>query len=156
MPHCLQILYSTKKNSLLFFEEDIQEIIFKNVDIKQVVICKALVGPYDDDFIEIRKLYSYSSFWDLVYLNDNYGYRVLGVDVTLKNGIRITTDLNLTTVFALTEQLLFDNIALFLTCLGLEAKSNITKIKSQPDEWVELTLAEDNKSDEYLPNIAPF
>ena len=139
MKNNLQLYYSPSGISLHFYDCDIQEIILKNVDIHQVT---QFIGfnENDEPYAEIRNLYYYTSLFDLMYLNDEYGYRFMGVDMTLNNGIRVVTDINLTAISATTEEQLFEFITPSIAMLGFDANVSIELIKSRPDEHIALIL----------------
>ena len=142
MPIYLQLLYSSKNKSLFFSDCDIQEVIQRNIDILRVVQFSGLVGPEDDEFMEVRKLYYYHTYWDLIYLNDDHGYRFFQTYTLFENGIRMYTDLNLTSIFADSENDLFEFITPSLLSFGLDAEKTIAHIKTSPAEWLAVILHE--------------
>lgn len=145
MTKYLQLLYSSKKHGLFFADCDIQEVIEKNIDIRQVIKFSGLAGCEDKEHIEVRKLYYYHTYWDMIYLNDSYGYRFMETNTILNNGIRMLTDLNLTSVNAPSAEALFNHMTPSLTSFGLDADKCIALIKSRPDEHIAILMDENGE-----------
>lgn len=142
MLNYLQLYYSPTFFRLYFSDCDIQEIILKNVDIHQVTKFIAL-DEDDQYFMEIRNLFYYRSVFDLMYFNDDYGYRFMGAEIFLNNGIRIIMNLNLTTIYATSVDQLFDYIAPSINNLGFDANVCIELIKSRPAEQIAISIDEE-------------
>ena len=145
MKNYLQLCYSLTFLRLYFSDEDIQEVILKNVDIHQVTKFNAL-DENDEPYMEIRNLFYYHSIFDLMYLNDDYGFRFMGVEMFLNNGIKIVTGMNLTTIYATSVEQLFDCIDHSITTLGFDTTICKELIKARPDEWISLILNSDGKT----------
>lgn len=73
----------------------------------------------------------------IVYEGDNNLYR--GYVIELKNGIRITTDLNVTNITAPSREHLFEYCAFIFTHCGQNPEEYLDLITKNPDQDISLT-----------------
>ncbi len=139
----LQVAYPKAKCTFFFCTEDIQEIIVKSIDINQVQ--KFTGNDFLNDaehYIDITNFEHYASFWNLIYEQED-SYRFMNTLSVMKNGFSIETDLNLTTLRAVSEEQLFGFISPCFDAFGFDGNRCCELIKSQPNDWLIISTDSD-------------
>lgn len=132
----LQVAYPKPKTTLFFCTEDIQEIVVKSIDIRQLQ--KLTGNDFQDEadhYIEITNFEDYASFCNIIYEKED-SHRFMDSLSVMKNGFSIEIGLNLTTVRAVSEEQLFEFISPCFDAFGFDSNRCCELIKSQPNDWL--------------------
>lgn len=102
----LEILYVPSKKTFYFHRENVQEALYKHININDVICFLANDDIDSINLKQVKNLDKYKCFYDLQMLNEDE-IRYCETITRLSNGIEIKTDLNLTEVTAPNLDMLF-------------------------------------------------
>lgn len=128
----LEVIFIPSKCAFLFQLENVQQELYKIINIKEVISFEAIMDLESDQFHEVD-FRQYNSYYELQMVSDEE-IRFCDTITVLSNGIKIVTGLNLTDVIAPYIDMLFKYMAPVFEAMGHDLNEVYTELIEYPDE----------------------
>jgi hypothetical protein len=144
----LDLRYYSKSNTFGFISEEIQDLIMNNISISEITGFSVQDFETYELIPSDHLLMNATSILGIVREEDNNLY--WGYALELKNGIRISTDMNVTYVTAPSREQLFDYCTFIFIHCGQNPEECLNLITKNPDQEISLTEIIETEDPEFL------